>query len=89
MPCLGVRSSSDGLRPPFVGALKFLIPIMNFEDAQLLRRPISEFRQTFGFPEFAAPTEQIDETIFCLPRFSASGRLKRSGEISSYKKRSG
>ena len=35
----GARSSSGELRSSFVGAFKFLIPIRNLKDAQLLARP--------------------------------------------------
>ena len=49
------RSSSDGLRPSFVGASKFLIGIMNFEDAQLLAPPRQLRRQNFVFSDEAAP----------------------------------
>ena len=35
----GARSSSGEFHSPFVGASKFLIGIMNFEDAQFVGRP--------------------------------------------------
>ena len=40
----GARSSSRGLRPLFVGASKFLILIMNFENAQFVVPPRYRFR---------------------------------------------
>ena len=60
------RSSSDGLRPPFVGASKFLIPIMNFDDAQLVCRPVSAFRHS-GMRRSQRP--EREEEAFVLLRF--------------------
>jgi len=49
---LHARSFSCELRSPFVGASKFLILIMNFEDAQFVTPPV---RRVFNAP---APTNQ-------------------------------